>query len=116
MVSDLFGKHDDLSIYNNLLKEIEASGIDSEKLWKLWHGDTHLIADDNLEWKDHCPTFKMVIEKVQKYCGEKCRMESYRNRCIESYNKEHGTNHTSWVLVNKLKFAEEYMKINKKEN
>lgn len=53
---------------------------------------------------------------VQKYCGEKCRIESYRNRCIESYNKEHGTNHTSWVLVNKLKFAEEYMKINKKEN
>ena len=67
MVSDLFGKHDDLSIYNNLLKEIAASGIDSEKLWKLWHGDTHLIADDNLAWKEHCPTFKMVIEKMQKY-------------------------------------------------
>ena len=67
LVSDLFGKHADLSIYDKLLKEIKESGIDSEKLWKLWHGDTHLIADDNLEWKDHCPTFKMVIEKVQKY-------------------------------------------------
>lgn len=67
LVSDLFGKHGDLTIYNNLLKEIKESGIDSEKLWKLWHGDTHLIADDNLEWKDHCPTFKMVIDKVQQY-------------------------------------------------
>ena len=31
-------------------------------MWKLWHGDTHLIVDDKKGWKKSCPTFKYVID------------------------------------------------------
>ena len=41
--------------------------IDIDKLWKEWHGDTHLIADDNLKWKEMCPTFNMIINEIEKY-------------------------------------------------
>ena len=34
---------------------------------KLWHGDTHLIADDHTNWKSKCPTFNMVIAKLSEY-------------------------------------------------
>ena len=58
----------DREIYNNLLREMENSGFDEKQLWKLWHGDSHLIADDNLgNWKSKCPTFMMVINKMKEY-------------------------------------------------
>ena len=82
IVSDLFGKHNDLSIYNNLLDEIKNSGINQDNLWKLWHGDTHLIADDHLDWKKSCPTFNMVIEKMKNYFDmdiKATRFNWYRN-------------------------------------
>ena len=34
---------------------------------KMWHGDSHLIVDDKLDWKEKCPTFNMVIEKIKDY-------------------------------------------------
>ena len=52
VVNDLFCMQNDLSIYNLLLEEIQSCGIDHEKLFKLWHGNTrgdpgtHLIARD----------------------------------------------------------------------
>jgi hypothetical protein len=67
VVNNLFCDKDDLTIYNKLLKEIKDSGLDNDKLWKLWHGDTHLIVDDKMNWKQSCPTFKWVIEKVKNY-------------------------------------------------
>jgi cold shock CspA family protein len=67
LVSGLFGKEEDLTIYNNLLKEIKECGIDNQKLWKMWHGDSHLIVDDKLKWKEKCPTFNMVINKIKDY-------------------------------------------------
>jgi hypothetical protein len=57
----------DTDIYNKLLKEIDNSGIDKNQLWKLWHGDNHLIADDNLNWKDKVPTFQYIINHIEKY-------------------------------------------------
>jgi len=66
-VPDLFCNHDDLSIYNTLLEEIKQSGVKSEDLWKLWHGDTHMIADDHTPWKSKCPTFNMIINKIRDY-------------------------------------------------
>ena len=48
--------------YNKLLEEMNECGI-KISLWKLWHGDTHLIADDKKNWKECCPTFRSVIEK-----------------------------------------------------
>ena len=45
-------------------------GYSSEQLWKLWHGDNHLIADDKLgkgDWKEKCGTFDYVIEAMKNY-------------------------------------------------
>ena len=67
IVNNLFCNDNDLSIYNNLLKEINNSGIKDDDLWKLWHGDSHMIADDKKPWKKECPTFKMIIDKIEKY-------------------------------------------------
>lgn len=53
-------------IYNKLLKEMEDSNIDVTKLWKLWHGETHLIADDNLNWKNKVPTFNYLLDQIKE--------------------------------------------------
>lgn len=59
----------DQTIYSRLLEEIEcASGKSLQnQLWKPWHGDTHLIADDHFQWKKSCPTFNSIIDKIAKY-------------------------------------------------
>lgn len=54
-------------LYNKLLKEIDESGIDLNELWKLWHGDTHLIADDNMNWKEKVPTFEYIIKRIEYF-------------------------------------------------
>ena len=66
LVNNLFGLEAD-TIYTQLLNEIKNVGIDESQLFKLWHGDTHMIADDHLKWKSKCPTFNMVIEKIKSY-------------------------------------------------
>jgi len=58
-------KNDDY--YGKLLKEIKESGVEESELWKLWHGDTHLIADDNKNWKEKVPTFSYIVEQITKY-------------------------------------------------
>ena len=61
------------TVYQSLLNEMENCGVPPEELWKLWHGDTHFIADDRLakkmgfDWKEKCPTFNMVIETMKKF-------------------------------------------------
>ena len=55
------------NIYNKLLEEIKNSKVNEDNLWKLWHGDTHLIADDHLKWKSECPTFNQVLDKIKNY-------------------------------------------------
>ena len=67
IVNNLFCDKNDLTIYKDLLKEIKNSGINEDNLWKLWHGDTHFIVDDKLKWKEKCPTFMMVIDKIREY-------------------------------------------------
>jgi len=68
MASDIFCQSDDLTIYNKLLDEIEHSGVDIQRLWQLWHGDSHVIADDHLgQWKEKCPTFSWVVERMASY-------------------------------------------------
>lgn len=58
----------DPSIYNELLREMKETEFNQDKLWKLWHGDSHLIADDKLgNWKAQCPTFIKVINKMKDY-------------------------------------------------
>ena len=66
-ISLQYCEQDDLSIYNRLLGEIKNSGVDSERLWQSWHGDSHWIADDKLRWKEACPTFHMVLNRLADY-------------------------------------------------
>lgn len=61
LIPNLFCDINDDSIYQNLLSEIKDTNV-----FKLWHGDTHLIADDKLNWKENCPTFNMVINKLKE--------------------------------------------------
>ncbi len=64
---DMFCSPGDLNIYESLLKEIKNSGVDEDRLWQLWHGDSHVIADDKTRWKDSCPTFQGVLNKIRDY-------------------------------------------------
>jgi cold shock CspA family protein len=66
LVNGLFCDELDLTIYNNLLNEIRKCDKD-KNLFKMWHGDSHYIVDDNLDWKKHCPTFMNILKKVEDY-------------------------------------------------
>ena len=61
---------------------MKNSGVNPDELWKLWHGDTHLIADDKKDWKKMCPTFNLVIGKIMDYFNmdiKATRFNWYRN-------------------------------------
>ena len=82
IVSDLFGDQADMTIYNKLLHEIQHSGVPEEQLWKLWHGDSHVIADDKRNWKEKCPTFSYVVDRMRDYFDmdiKATRFNWYRN-------------------------------------
>lgn len=67
LVTDLFRDiQSKENIYEKILDEIKNADKD-EKIWKLWHGDTHYIADDKLYYKDKCPTFMKVIDRMKSY-------------------------------------------------
>ena len=81
LVPGLFGLPNDLTFYNSLLDEIEKSNFENE-LWKLWHGDTHLIADDHIKWKEKCPTFNKILDVIKNYFNMKIsatRLNLYRD-------------------------------------
>ena len=54
-------------IYEKLLQEVNSD------LFKLWHGDTHFIADDHQKWKSKAPTFNMVLKRIEKYFNMKIK-------------------------------------------
>ena len=64
VVQDIF-ECDEYSIYNNLLAEMTENV--SEDVWVPWHGDTHVIANDKMKWKKHCPTFNRVLDVLCRY-------------------------------------------------
>ena len=67
LINNMFNDYESNQIYNMLLDEIKTTGSE-EEVWKLWHGDTHYIADDRRPgWKEKCPTFCMVVDRVAKY-------------------------------------------------
>jgi len=67
IATSLFGDlGSDFNLYNKLLDEVKIADTNKD-IWKLWHGDTHLIADDHLGWKAKCPTFAMIVDKLAKY-------------------------------------------------
>lgn len=68
IVHNLFDRS--LGLYDKLYKEVN----DNETfLFKLWHGNTHYIVDDKLKWKDSCPTFNMVLERIKTYFNIKIK-------------------------------------------
>lgn len=101
IVHDLFCEPSDMTIYNKLLDEMKASGVDQQDLWKLWHGDSHVIADDKQKWKDACPTFHMVLHRIRDYFemdikGMYKRI-SFKNNC-DYFDKKCTTFYFSEVL------------------
>jgi len=69
---NVFGDFAPGELYNKLVEEIENCGVPEEKLLKLWHGNdkiegTHFIADDKTKWKEQCPTFTMVLDRLRSF-------------------------------------------------
>jgi len=67
VVPNMFNDYEPGELYTLLLQELEHSKIPHDRLLKLWHGDTHLIADDKTNWKEDAPIFNMVIERVREF-------------------------------------------------
>ena len=67
LINNMFSEFKPNEIYDKLLQEIRTTGSE-EEIWKLWHGDSHYIADDRRPgWKEKCPTFSMVVDRIAKY-------------------------------------------------
>jgi len=65
MVPEIFCEEADLSLYNSLLTEIQSLGIND--IYVSWHGDTHVIANDRrYDWKK-LPSFRRVVQRMEKY-------------------------------------------------
>lgn len=62
MAPNLFCVKSDYSIYDNLVK-----AMGDKDIWKRWHGDTHLIADDHTTWKKEVPLFNQIIKRISEY-------------------------------------------------
>lgn len=58
---------------DNLTRELEAVKASDPNLLKLWHGDSHFIADDKADWKAKCPTFGVIVEEMAAYYGMKVK-------------------------------------------
>lgn len=77
-----FLKQQDKEVFNNLMNEIDECAKENNELWKSWHGDTHLIADDHVAWKENVPTFQNIINDIEKYFNFKTistRFNLYQN-------------------------------------
>ena len=67
VVADMFCAAEDLRIYEQLLWELEKTGLTEQQLWQSWHGDSHVIANDKKDWKERCPTFHWVLDRMRDY-------------------------------------------------
>jgi hypothetical protein len=69
------------------MNEIDNCGILECELLKLWHGNdkvagTHLIVNDKTPWKDKCPTFNFVVNKIKTFFDmdvQATRMNVYKD-------------------------------------
>lgn len=69
LAPNVFSDFEPHSLYRQLEDEIMSCGIPQDRLLKLWHGDSHWIADDHTHWKDKAPTFAMVLERIRSFFG-----------------------------------------------
>jgi hypothetical protein len=54
-------------LYQRLVHEIQNCGVPQDRLLKLWHGNTHVIADDHTSWKSRAPVFSMVLDRIRSF-------------------------------------------------
>lgn len=69
LAPNVFSDFEPLFLYRQLEAEIMSCGIPQDRLLKLWHGDSHWIADDHTHWKDKAPTFAMVLDRIRSFFG-----------------------------------------------
>lgn len=74
LVPNLFRDFKPNELYTLLQNEITTykQTSDRDDVLKLWHGNenvagTHLIMNDRTGWKQQCPTFTMVIERIRSF-------------------------------------------------
>ena len=82
---------------------MQKTGINDEKLWKLWHGNSHMIADDHLNWKNKCPTFMLVIDRLTKYFNmdvKATRFNYYRDSPLTPHNNDTTRLHRNFAQCN----------------
>jgi len=78
-------KTEEFTWYNFFKQEIDFVQENNSDFMKLWHGDSHLIADDKLnggKWKENCPRFVNLINTITRIFGMKVtstRINEYRN-------------------------------------
>lgn len=66
--------HNDVIIIDNFLNnnidyiDNIMSEIKNKEIFKLWHGDSHFIADDKgFDWKKESPTFQYIINYISEF-------------------------------------------------
>lgn len=63
IITDLFTSDEGTYYMSEILNQMR----NKTTVWKSWHGDNHLIADDSLDWKSGCSAFNEVINRIEKY-------------------------------------------------
>lgn len=61
IIPNLFAGMSQAITYESLYNEVKKSDL------KLWHGDSHQIADDQTGWKQNAKCFNMVLDKIAHY-------------------------------------------------
>ena len=59
-----FKEHKGMEFYNKLYQELKSFEQKEPELFKLWHGNTHNIANDRINWKQSCPTFNLIVNTL----------------------------------------------------
>lgn len=77
LINELPTSESDVIIVNDILTWEEAEeyfnrimeNVKNQEIWKSWHGDNHLIANDHQDWKKDCPAFQELITRIEDYFG-----------------------------------------------
>lgn len=70
LVNDMYYDFKPNEVYDTLLDQIHNSRAykrDPKSVWKLWHGDNHLIADDKTDWKKDVPLFNKLMDRIETF-------------------------------------------------
>lgn len=67
LAPNVFADFEPQELYTRLEAEIRSCGVPEDRLLKMWHGDSHLIADDHTHWKQKAPTFNMILDRLSSF-------------------------------------------------